>query len=505
MSITLTFTTCKRITCFQKTVECLLKFCKDFNTIERVIVVDDSSCDIDKEYMKNLFPSWDFIYHDNKSHAKSLNLIRETVQTDYVLMFEDDWECTEDFYLQEIVECMKSNNLLYLNFVRGGFYSKVIGNFKEQNIMQMCFDLKKLDNYFYPTYTNWINSKKYLRNILEKINVDEDKYTCHWPCYGLQPSLISSELLKKYPFDETEKSSFIELSYGIDHVIDGNVKYFGGINLGIRHLESISSYVLNNTNRWWDINTQPTLVTMYLNIGRDDRPKEHYFDSLKKILETPNPKVIFWDSEYLDLLKDVGMNVRVFPISKDFKFFNDVLKIVSTQEWKNQAQYLNNPNGDEYTAKYMCTTFLKHKLLKKVSEDNPFNTNEFYWVDCGIHSSFNIHKQLRIVDKNPNGLFITSFPYYINNEIHGLSKEYIFNKINYKNYVTRATFYGGKTKDIKLFSDCIESLIENSIQSGFIGTEESYYTLACHIYPDLFDMYNLPTGDIGYLFHDDTI
>ena len=499
MSITLTFTTCKRLYCFLKTADCLKKYCTDFDTIEKVLIVDDSSKQSDRDEMINAFPTWQLLTHECRSHSKSLNIIRENVTTDYVLMFEDDWECTREFSIQEILMCMKEYGLLYLNLTNN-FQRKIIGKFKDQNITQMCFDLKKLDLYCFPIYRDWINNKKYLRSLLEKIEVEQDEYTCHWPCYGLQPSLVSANLLKKYAFDESEKSSFIELSYGIDHVIDGTVKYFGSVNLGIKHLESISSYVLNGTRRWWDLKLMPTLVTMYLNIGRDNRPKEHYIDSLKKILETPNPKVIFWDSEYINMLPHTGQNVKVVPISKDFKYFEKVLEIIKKPEFKNQAEYLNNPNGDEYLAKYMCTTFLKHELLQKVVEENPFESNEIYWIDCGIHSSFNIQKQVQVFDKNPNGLFITTFPYWVNNEIHGLNKEYIFQKIKYQNRVTRASFFGGKFEHIKKFSTLIENLIEDSIQCGFIGTEESYYTIACHQHPELFDIYNLPTGDIGYLF-----
>jgi len=178
-------------------------------------------------------------------------MIRELVTTEYVLMFEDDWECTRNFKVSDLIETMKRLDLSYfvfVNLVRG----RVIGDHQGLNVSRTYFDYRKLDVHCPPIYKNWLDSKKYLRKLLESIPIEHDDVTCHWPCYGLQPSLVLSDMLKKYPFDETETSSFMELSYGIDHVVDGNTNRFGGVGLGIPHIGDISSYVLNDQHRWWD-------------------------------------------------------------------------------------------------------------------------------------------------------------------------------------------------------------------------------------------------------------
>jgi len=96
---TFTITTCKRLKLFKRTMNSFINCCKDIDQIGRWICVDDNSSQSDKNSMKKLYPFIEFIWKtpDQRGHAKSMNIIRETVDTPFVLHMEDDWQ----FYVKQ--------------------------------------------------------------------------------------------------------------------------------------------------------------------------------------------------------------------------------------------------------------------------------------------------------------------------------------------------------------------------------------------------------------------
>ena len=91
--VTLSITSCRRLPLFMGTVCSFLNACSDIELIDRFICVDDNSSAADRAEMQRRFPFFEFIWKDlaGKGHARSLNLIREAVQTPFLLHLEDDW------------------------------------------------------------------------------------------------------------------------------------------------------------------------------------------------------------------------------------------------------------------------------------------------------------------------------------------------------------------------------------------------------------------------------
>ena len=143
-------------------------------------------------------------------------------------------------------------------------------------------------------------------------------------------------------------------------------------------------------------------------------------------------------------------------------------------------------------------------MLKEACIKNPANSKRFYWIDSGITNSFQVQEPLTGFDflklpKN-NKIFLGSFPYNIENtesEMHGYNinkmSEYV-GKI--PNYVCRATLFGGTQEAIINLFNKYEEVINDSINMGCIGTEEAIFTIIENKYPELFDMYPMPNGDI---------
>jgi hypothetical protein len=92
-NVTLTIATCKRPELFERTVNSFLNCCQDLGLIGRFICIDDNSSDSDRRRMQMLYPFFEFILKDesDKGHARSMNLLMDTVSTPYWLHLEDDW------------------------------------------------------------------------------------------------------------------------------------------------------------------------------------------------------------------------------------------------------------------------------------------------------------------------------------------------------------------------------------------------------------------------------
>ena len=145
-------------------------------------------------------------------------------------------------------------------------------------------------------------------------------------------------------------------------------------------------------------------------------------------------------------------------------------------------------------------------MLKNISIKNPASSKRFYWIDSGITNSFNIQEPLTKFDflKLPKNdkMFLSSFPYYTDSEIHGYNinkmSEYIGEK---PDYVCRATIFGGTQSAISNFFDKYVKVLEDSIGMGCIGAEESIFTIIEKKYPDLVDRVSMPNGDVNNLLN----
>lgn len=92
--ITITMTTCKRFNLFYRTVNSMLACITDLHLVKEWIVVDDNSNNEALEQAKLDFPFITWICKDetNKGHAKSMNILLETIKTPYFFHVEDDFE-----------------------------------------------------------------------------------------------------------------------------------------------------------------------------------------------------------------------------------------------------------------------------------------------------------------------------------------------------------------------------------------------------------------------------
>ena len=89
--VTVTITTGRRIELFAIMMAGLMRTCYDLDLVERWIVCDDGSTDIELEWMKKEWPFLEIHRNPGVGQAASLNFLFSEVKTEWFLHLEDDW------------------------------------------------------------------------------------------------------------------------------------------------------------------------------------------------------------------------------------------------------------------------------------------------------------------------------------------------------------------------------------------------------------------------------
>ena len=248
-----------------------------------------------------------------------------------------------------------------------------------------------------------------------------------------------------------------------------------------------------------------TYVTALLDIKRDElesknfkREFQKYLDDLKKLLGGLGDEnlVIYIEDKYHDYVKNIKPDkVIVKSIScdmiRDTEYYGKIQQIRQNPEWSGQAGWLQNSTQAKLEL-YNPLIFQKIHILDDVSITNPFDDEYFVWVDAGIANAQcnpNTFKEdwykKKIFAELDKFLFI-NFPYTNFSEIHGFKKEgikkYVGSDVEV-NKVSRATYFGGKQPYIRFLTEKFRELAHKSLEDGYLGTEESIYTLLTYLHP----------------------
>lgn len=244
-----------------------------------------------------------------------------------------------------------------------------------------------------------------------------------------------------------------------------------------------------------------TIVTGIWDLGRDSltegwsRGFDHYINHFTKLLEIQDLNLaIFIDPEHEELVwkyrkKD---NTAVYHHKKDdfsgnfFPFFDSIQKIRTNPKWLDQVGWLKDSTQAEmewYNPMVMSKMFLLHNA--KIY--NPFNSDYYFWLDGGItntvHPGYFYHDQIiskieNFVDK----FLFVCFPYQTNSEIHGFDiaamRQFAGESVD---RVARGGFFGGHKDYISCANDMYYNLLSSTLANGYMGTEESIFTLMTYI------------------------
>jgi hypothetical protein len=252
------------------------------------------------------------------------------------------------------------------------------------------------------------------------------------------------------------------------------------------------------------MNNNLTIVTGLWNIGRPGRDFSHYIEHFKMFLDIPQNLFIYIPAEYEYLVweKRTRENtyVRITEL-EDVKnlyspFWDKTQQIRTNPDWLNQAGWLSG-SPQAVLEYYNPIVQSKMFMLNDASIWNPFDTEYFFWLDAGITNTVpHTHiTENNILDKLPqygNPFLFLSYPYQAETEIHGFTFSEM-NKIARANveYVCRGGLFGGHKQQIHEANATYYSMLTNTLNTGYMGTEESIFTLMSYNEPHLYKRFEL--------------
>jgi hypothetical protein len=263
-----------------------------------------------------------------------------------------------------------------------------------------------------------------------------------------------------------------------------------------------------------------TLVTGIWDIKRSflngdwSRSYEHYLSKLSELLQCEYNMIIYgdaelekfvWERRSRDNTHFIRRNIEWF---QNNEYYNKIQKIRNNPDWYNQVGWLTESTQaklDMYNPLVMSKMF----LLNDAALMDVFNSSHLVWIDGGLtqtvhYGYFTSDKVIHSIPDYFNKFSFICFDYDGKVEIHGFKYD---NMCNYAgdeiNKVARGGFFGGPKETIRKANEIYYSLLNDSLNDGLMGTEESLFTIMVYKYPELFQYFEIEyNGLIGKFFED---
>jgi hypothetical protein len=327
---------------------------------------------------------------------------------------------------------------------------------------------------------------------------------------------------------KTLKNLFPLLKDNGFYVIEDIGGYSGTEELFVEYLEEFTNYttghIIDNRGNHVVIQKLPlkkqfeniskpsnknfTLVTGLWNIGRNGRDfEEHYLPNLENFLKIDAPMVVFIPEKYKTFVeerrKQENTRVVVFEL-EDIKklyapFWDNTQSLRTDKKWLN----ITGENGwlkssPQATLEwYNPIVQSKMFLLHDASIWNHFNTEYFFWLDAGITNTVPAdllvnENALDNITRYVDTFLFISYPYESAGEIHGFDlnamNTYAGNEVE---YVCRGGLFGGTGTSIKNANALYYSLLEKTLRDGYMGTEESIFSIMSYVEPEKHRRYSI--------------
>lgn len=265
---------------------------------------------------------------------------------------------------------------------------------------------------------------------------------------------------------------------------------------------------------------QLTLVTCLFDLGRDklvdgfSRGFDHYLSCFEKLLAVDYPMVIFVSRELNSWVNERRQGKKTHIVNKEtsdlesFPFYDEVQTIRTQDEWRNRAGWIiDSPQSQ--LALYNPVVMSKQFFMNDASLMNIFDTKYFMWIDAGISNT--IGDPVGYLDSafgekvsnifNDNKMHYICFPYEPATEVHGFEKEAMARYAKEKTtYVARGGIFGGSVDAINTINEQYYSTLNNTIRSGYMGTEESIFTIITYTHPHLCTKHMIEADGLVFRF-----
>jgi len=268
------------------------------------------------------------------------------------------------------------------------------------------------------------------------------------------------------------------------------------------------------------MNENITLVTGLWDLGRSNlsegwsRTFGHYLDKFEQLLKVESNIIIYGDSELENFVKkfrndnNTQFILRNLDWFKNNEYYELIQNIRTNPNWQNQVGWLSESTQaklEMYNPLVMSKMFLLHdaKILDK------FDSKFMFWVDAGltntVHPGYFTHdKVLDKLTKYITKFSFICFPYDANTEIHGFEYSKMNSIVdNEINKVARAGFFGGPKDSLPNINSIYYNLLVSTLRQGYMGTEESIFTLMCYKHSDLINYFEIESNGLLSKFFED--
>ena len=254
------------------------------------------------------------------------------------------------------------------------------------------------------------------------------------------------------------------------------------------------------------MNYNTTLVTGLFDLKRGEldtgfkRPFSQYLEHFDKLLRAckNTPMLVYVDKEHEQfVLKaregSVGTEVRTKK-TEDFRtwfsLYDKVNKIRQDPNWYNQVGWLAESTQAKLEL-YNPLVMSKMFMLNDAAIFNPFGSENYCWIDAGltqtVHPGYFSHDSvIQKLEPMLKKFLFVCYPYETTSEIHGFKIDAMNKYANAKvNRVARGGFFGGNKKVLSQINGIYYNLLNNTLSEGYMGTEESIFTLITYLHPEL--------------------
>jgi len=254
-----------------------------------------------------------------------------------------------------------------------------------------------------------------------------------------------------------------------------------------------------------------TVVTGLWDLNRPGRDfTEHYLENFKRFLDIPVNMFIYIPEEYEPIVweRRDKENTYVKAVGLDYlrnlydPFWDKTQSIRTDPNWFNMTgEHGWLKDSPQATLEwYNVVVQSKMFLLNDATIWNPFNNEYFIWLDAGITNTVNADLLIeqRALDRivpHLNSFLFLSYPYETKTEIHGFDKKGIDKYAGEDvSYVCRGGLFGGKKEIINQANPTYYSTLQQTLNEGYMGTEESVFTIMSYKEPHIYDRYALDTN-----------
>lgn len=266
-------------------------------------------------------------------------------------------------------------------------------------------------------------------------------------------------------------------------------------------------------------NNKITLVTGLWDIKREalsdgwNRSYQHYLEKFSELLQTPYNLIIYGDEELEKFVFERRTQHNTQFIKRgvenfsENEFYQTIQKIRTNPDWYNLAGWLKDSTQGSLEL-YNPLVMSKVFLLNDARLYDKFGSEYIFWIDSGLTNTVhNGYFTGNILDKLPryvDKFSFICFPYEANTEIHGFEYKKLCEIAEGKvNKVARGGFFGGPTNMIGEVNGLYYHMLKDTLNSGYMGTEESIFTILLYKFCEKFNYFEIEGNGLVYKFFDD--